>query len=55
MGIQFGHWCMFAELGDPEDAWRLEHDFEYARSAAKTFNDRAERLITDCLREVPHR
>jgi uroporphyrinogen decarboxylase len=45
MGIAMGYEAIFSELGHPFNLRRLEEDYEFARSAARAYNDRAERIV----------
>lgn len=37
--------CVFAELGEPEDFYRLVHDDDYAVDRSRRYNDRAEAIV----------
>jgi uroporphyrinogen decarboxylase len=45
MGIAMGYEAIFSELGHPFNLRRLEEDYEFARSAAKAYNDKAEKIV----------
>jgi uroporphyrinogen decarboxylase len=45
LGIGMSYETVFAELGHPFSMRRLETDYEFARSAAKAYNDRAEAIV----------
>jgi uroporphyrinogen decarboxylase len=45
MGIAMGYEAIFSELGHPFNLRRLEEDYEFAQSAAKAYNDKAERIV----------
>ena len=45
MGIAMGYEAIFSELGYPFSLHRLEEDYEFARSAARAYNDKAERIV----------
>ena len=45
MGIAMGYEAIFSELSHPFDLRRLEEDYEFARSAARAYNDKAERIV----------
>ncbi len=45
MGIAMGYEAVFSELGHPFNLRRLEEDYEFARSAARAYNDKAEQIV----------
>ena len=45
MGIVMGYEAIFSELGLPFNLRRLEDDYAFARSAARAYNDKAERIV----------
>ncbi len=45
MGITMGYEALFSELGHPFNLRRLEEDYDFARSAARAYNDKAERIV----------
>ena len=45
MGIAMGYETVFSELGHPFNLRRLEEDYEFARSAARAYNDKAEKIV----------
>jgi uroporphyrinogen decarboxylase len=45
MGIAMGYEAIFSELGHPFNLRRLEEDYEFVRSAAWAYNDKAERIV----------
>jgi uroporphyrinogen decarboxylase len=45
MGIAMGYEAIFSELGHPFNVRRLEEDYAFARSAARAYNDKAERIV----------
>jgi uroporphyrinogen decarboxylase len=45
MGIAMGYEAVFRELGYPFNLRRLEEDYEFARSTARSYNDKAERIV----------
>lgn len=45
MGMGMGYHSMFAELGLPEDLQRFEQDYDFARSAARRYNDLSEKIV----------
>jgi len=45
LGIRMGMECVFAELGIPEDWYRLEHDEAWRLELARAYNDRAEPIV----------
>ena len=45
MGIAMGYEAIFSELGHPFNLRRLEEDYEFARSAAQAYNDKAEQIV----------
>ena len=45
MGIAMGYEALFSELGYPFNLRSLEEDYEFARSAARAYNDKAERIV----------
>jgi uroporphyrinogen decarboxylase len=45
MGIALGYEAVFSELGHPFNLRRLEEDYEFARSVAAAYNDKAQRLV----------
>ena len=45
LGLFMSYETIFDELGHPFDMARLDRDYEFARSAAKAYNDRAETIV----------
>ena len=45
LGIAMGYEAVFSELGHPFNLRRLEEDYVFARSAARAYNDKAERIV----------
>ena len=45
LGIRMSDECVFAELGVPEDPYRLQHDEAYRADLARRYNDRAEGVV----------
>jgi uroporphyrinogen decarboxylase len=45
MGIAMGYEAIFSELDHPFSLRRLEEDYAFARSAARAYNDKAERIV----------
>jgi len=45
LGIMMSEECVFDELGVEEDAWRYQHDEEWALGLNKAYNDEAERIV----------
>ena len=45
MGIMMGYEAIFSELGYPFNLRRLEQDWEFAGSAARAYNDKAEKTV----------
>jgi len=45
LGIGMSQECVFAELGVPEDWYRLSHDDEFRVGLARRYNDAAERIV----------
>ena len=45
LGIAMGYEAIFSELGHPFDLRRLEEDYDFAQSAARAYNDQAERIV----------
>ena len=45
LGIGMGAECAFAELGIPEEWFKLKHDEEYLLALAKRYNDVAEKTV----------
>jgi uroporphyrinogen decarboxylase len=54
LGIGMSWECVFTELGVEEDAWRYQHDTEWALGLNKAYNDIAERVVgRRLLNETP--
>jgi uroporphyrinogen decarboxylase len=45
LGVLMSHECVFAELGIPEDWYRLTHDSDYRIELAKQYNAISERIV----------
>lgn len=45
MSMPMGYHMIFDELGIPEDHRRWETDYDWARSCARAYNDRAEKIV----------
>jgi uroporphyrinogen decarboxylase len=45
LGIRMSYETLFSELGYPLDLRRLDTDYDFARSAARAYNDLAERIV----------
>src|SRR5512137_2960376 len=45
LGIAMGYEAVFSELGHPFNLRRLEEDYAFAQSAARAYNDQAERIV----------
>jgi uroporphyrinogen decarboxylase len=45
LGIAMGYEAVFSELGHPFNLRRLEEDCAFAQSAARAYNDKAERIV----------
>jgi len=45
MSFDMDYPAMYAEIGECEDPRRLETDYAWARSCARAYNDRAERIV----------
>lgn len=45
LGIYMSSECMFAELGVPEDWYRLVHDHDYRVNLERLYNDKSEKVV----------
>jgi uroporphyrinogen decarboxylase len=45
LGLVMGYEAVFAELGYPFNLRRLEEDYDFARSSARAYNDKAEQIV----------
>lgn len=51
LGAILNHECVFAELGEEEDVRRYQADQEWRLALNRAYNDKAERIVLEFLRD----